>query len=267
MKTLLFSLLFFWATTAAWAAADTIYVNTTRSSYLVFDNDVLIVDCGIKNDYAIHTDKNVVFIKSLRDNPQETTLFVSAGKKVYAGIVKFRPDNNEFLYDMREKTLNAAATYNRGNYIPDVNIALTKDRLFSMKNIQREVSNIGVSKNNVSWALTNLKADNSTIYLKLRLENNTALIYRVESISIENAEFYKKRLLSRKKVNKIPVVPHIEGNVVDVKPYSQQDYYIAIPVYAVGNQGAVYVTIREASGVRSQQLEIPYSLMAKADLF
>jgi hypothetical protein len=267
MKKILFLLPFLLALSPAFAGADTIYVNTTRSSYIVFDQDVVIVDCGVKNDYAVQAEKNVVFIKALKEPSQETTLFVSAGKKVYAGIVKFCKTNNQFLYDLRDKTLNVAASYSRDNYVPQVDIALTRERLFSLKEAPRKISNVGVTKNGCTWSLTNLKTDNSSIYLKLRLENNSALVYRVESISVENAEFYKKRILSRKKTNKIPVVPQIEGNIVDVKPYSTHDYFLAIPVYAVGKQGAVYVTIREVSGVRSSQIEIPYSTMEKADLF
>lgn len=251
----------------SWAGADTVYVNSTRSSYLVFDNDVSVVDWGIKTDYAVQVEKNIVFVKATNDKPRETTIFISAGKKIYAGIVKFKPDNNSFLYDLRDKTLNAAATYSRDNYVPDVDISLTRERLFSMKTLSRSITDVGVTTNKVSWSLLNLKTDNTSIYLRLRLENSTALIYRVESISVENAEFYKKRVLSRKKTNKVPVVPHIEGNIVDVKPYGQMDYYFAIPVYAVGKQGSVFVTIRETSGVRSQQIEIPYNIMAKASLF
>lgn len=248
-------------------ATDTVYVSDIKNSYLVFDEDVSIVDLGVQDGFVAQIEKNAVFVKALTPNAVETTLFVTAGPKVYAGVVCFRQNNEQVLYDFRERTLNTAASYNKQNYVPQVDISLIRERLYSLSGSKRQIEDVGIYRNKVSWSLTNVMTDNSAIYLKLRLENQSSLVYRVESVSVENAEFYRKRFLSRKKVNMVPVVPLIEGNIVDIKPYSHQDYFIAIPTYAVGEQGAVFVTIRETSGVRSLQLEISPSLINSTDLF
>lgn len=263
-------------------ATDTIYVNHEQNTYLVFDEAITLLDLGGEREFADHlpeenvvlvkdfgakAEKNAVYIKARSTEASETTIFIAAGAKVFAGVVCFKAMHDKILYDFRDKTLNKAASYNRENYVPEVDISLMEQRLYSLSNVKREIFDKGVSNNKVSWSLMNLRADHSAIYLKLRLENNSALVYRIESISIENAEFYRKRMLSRKKVNKVTVTPLIEGNVADVKPYGYHDYYVAIPVYAVGEQGAVMVTIRETSGVRSLQLEIPPGVMNNSDLF
>ncbi|MEK6480923.1 DUF4138 domain-containing protein [Catalinimonas sp. 4WD22] len=282
MKRFYYYTLFLLFNTSFANASDTIYVNNQQNTYLVFDENVSLLDLGGQREFADHlpeenvvlvkdfgakAEKNTVYIKARSPEAAETTIFISAGSKVFAGIVSFKSRHEKILYDFRDKTLNKAASYNRENYVPEVDISQIEERLYSLDDKKRKVFDIGVADNKVSWSLMNLKVDNSAIYLKLRLENNSALVYRMESLSVENAEFYRKRLLSRKKVNKVTVVPLIEGNIADVKPYGWHDYYIAIPVYAVGEQGAVMVTIRETSGIRSLQLEIPPRLMNTADLF
>lgn len=263
-------------------ATDTIYVDHTQNTYLIFDEPISLLDLGGQREFAdqlpeenvvlvkgfgAKAEKNAVYIKARSPEATETTIFISAGPKVFAGVICYKANTDKILYDFRDKTLNKAASYNRDNYVPAVDIQLIEERLYSLSDTKREVFDIGISGNKVSWSLLNLRADNSAIYLKLRLENNSALVYRIESISIENAEFYRKRFLSRKKVNKVTVKPLIEGNVGNVKPYGWHDYYVAIPVYAVGDQGAVMVTIRETTGVRSLQLEIPPGLINTSDLF
>lgn len=255
-----------WAT-AIQMAPDTIYVNTELNSYVVMDEPITIVDLGTATDYGAKIENNVVFLKALKPGAPGTTLFISAGNKVFAGIIQYKKNNRHFLYDLRERTLNAAATFSREHYVPEVDIRLIRDRLFSLDNNNPKAQEISTTKNRVVWSLVNLKTDPSAIYLKLRLENQTALVYRVESISIENAEHYRKRVLSRKKVTLLPVKPLIEGNISDVKPYASHDFYLALPTYAVGKQGSVLVTIRESTGVRALQLEIPPQLIDKADLF
>lgn len=263
-------------------ATDTIYVSNEQNTYLVFDENITLLDLGgerefaaqlpeenvvLVKDFGAKAEKNAVYIKARSAEVSETTIFIAAGAKVFAGIVCFRAANDKILYDFRDKTLNKAASYNRENYVPEVDISLIEERLYSLSDAKRDIFDKGVSNNKINWSLMNLKADNSAIYLKLRLENNAALVYRIESISIEHAAFYRKRILSRKKVNKVTVTPLIEGNIADVRPYGYHDYYVAIPVYAVGEQGAVLVTIRETTGIRSLQLEIPPGLMNTADLF
>ena len=262
-------------------ATDTIYVNQDQHAYLVFDEEVSLLDLGgerefgmdipenvvLVKDFAARAEKNAVYLTARSDSATETSIFVQAGKKAFVGVICFRTLPPKLLYDQREKTMNKAASYDRRNYVPEVDVSLVEERLYQLDEEKRDIHDIGVSNNKVDWSLTNLRVDNSAIYLKLRLENQSALVYRIESISVENAEFYRKRLLSKRKVNKIPVEPLVEGSIVDVRPYDQHDYYVAIPVYAVGDQGAVLVTIRETSGIRSLQLEIPPQLMANADLF
>ena len=246
---------------------DTIYVNDLKNSYLVFDEDISIVDIGTAGDFASRIEKNVVFIKAIDVKAKETTLFVAAGNRVFAGVLTYRENNTRYLYDLRERTINAAASYSHENYVPEIDINLVRERLFSLQKEPRKFFDIGVHNNKLFWILENLRTDYSVIYLKMKLENNSALVYRVESITVENAEFYKKRFLSRKKINKIPVQPIIEGNIADVKPYGSRYFYLAIPVYAVGEKGAVLVTIRETTGVRSLQLEIDADIINSADLF
>ena len=255
----------------AWSAPtlapDTIFVNTELNSYVVMDESITIVDLGTATDYGAKIENNVVFLKALKHNAAGTTLFISAGNRVFAGIIQYKKNNRHFLYDLREKTLNAAATYSREHYVPEVDIRLIRDRLFSLDSENPQAQEVSISRNSLRWSLVNVKTDPSAIYLRLRLENQTALVYRIESISVENAEHYRKRLLSRKKVTLLPVKPLIEGNISDVKAYASHDFYLALPTYAVGRQGSVLVTIRESTGVRALQLEIPPQLMDKADLF
>lgn len=282
MERILYCTCFLLLHTLLAGATDTIYVNNQQNTYLVFDDNVNLLDLGgekefadqipeenvvLVRDFGAKAEKNAVYIKARSPEATETTIFIAAGSKVFAGVVCFKATHDKILYDFRDKTLNKAASYNRENYVPEVDISLMEERLYSLSSAKRGIFDVGISDNKVSWSLMNLKADNSAIYLRLRLENNSALVYRVESISVENAEFYRKRLLSRKKTHKVTVTPLIEGNIADVKPYGWHDYYIAIPVYAVGDQGAVMVTIRETTGIRSLQLEIPPGLMNTSDLF
>ena len=262
MKQILILILVFSCSFSGMANAyDTIYVNEVKNSYLVFDNEVLIVDLGTRGDYVHRVESNVVFIKAITKAGPSTTLFVKSGENVFVGIVCYKKDNQKHLYDFRRKKL-----FGKTN-APSLDIPLVEKRLFSLKDEKDRFNRIRKKKDRIVFSLENLKTDQHAIYLKLRLKNKSALVYKVESITVENAEFYKKRFLSRNKISKIPVTPIVEGNISDVAPYSSQNFYLAVPVYAVGKQGAVYVTVRETSGVRSLTLEIKPKRMSKANLF
>lgn len=247
--------------------SDTVYVNDVKNAYLIFDDPVDIINIGTHGDYAVEVEKNTVFLKALQQRVAPTNFFVMAGQKVVAGTIGYSKENTRSLYDFRERTLNAAATYSPQNYVPEVDVRLIKDRLYSLEQTKREIFDVGTSRDHISWTLMNLRADPTALYVRLRLENSSGLVYRVESISIENAEYYRKSLLSRKRSNRLPVVPLIQGNMGDVKAYSHHDFFLALPVYAVGKEGAVLITIRETTGIRSLQLEIPPALMLKVSQF
>ncbi|MEM6844253.1 MAG: hypothetical protein AAF632_18695 [Bacteroidota bacterium] len=275
---LLFSVLF----SLPAMALDTLYVNKT-STYLVFDEPVEDLDLGGENQdfadklpdehvvftksFAAKAEGTAVYVKARTDECDATTLYVKAGRQVYVSVLCYRDIVERPLVDLREKTLHKAASYNRENYVPEVSIDLVEERLYELETIKREVFDIAKGKDKLIFSLVNFRADATAIYLRFRMENNSGLVYRMESLSAENVEYYKKGFLSKRKSNRIPVDELIEGNVVDVPAYSHQDYFLALPTYAVGEKGSVLVTIRETSGIRVIQLELPGGLLLKSNLF
>jgi len=266
MKTLFLLLLLpLLSSISLWARTDTVYVNITQTSTLVFDSDVHLVDVGLKQNYAVRVEQNVVLVKALKNASPETSLFVSTvDNKVFSGILKYGR-NGKFFYDFRTRGTKGP----HGSISPvdaEHDVALMKQRLDLLKKIPRRLTTVGVTSNGLSFSLLNLVADDNCLYLSLRLVNTTALIYKVSSIVLEKTEFSQKRR-SAKKTNSVPVTPLLEGDTGNAKPYGHQDYYLAIPVMAVGKQGGLQISIRESAGARSLKLLIPYSLMAKANVF
>ncbi len=127
--------------------ADTVYVSQDQNTYLVFDEPVEDFDLGgeinfaqqledqnvvYTKSFAAKADLNTVYVKALRDSCRETTLYIQAGNTVFVGILCYKPRIDRVLYDLREKTLHKAASYNRENYVPEVGIELMEERLYTL---------------------------------------------------------------------------------------------------------------------------------------
>ena len=241
-------------------AQDSVFVDLHKNSYLVFPQPVSLVDMGSQGDYLHQVVDNVVLLKALQKG-KPTTLFVKAGNQVQVAILCYKAGNDKHLYDYCD-TKNIRVSDDR----PSVaNLDVIEKQVAIFKK-QPDQSIRRRRQNHLVFRLLNLKTDEYAIYLKLRLENNSALIYQTESLTAENLEFQRKRFLSRKKVNRIPVNPIVPVRLYAVPANQSREFFLVLPVYAVGTQGALHITLHESSGVRTMTLKLTDKHLSKAKL-
>ena len=241
-------------------AQDSVFVDLEKNSYLVFPRPVSLVDMGSQGDYLHQVVDNVVLLKALQKG-KPTTLFVKAGDQVQVAILSFKSGNKRHLYDYTSLADEKKPDVDE----PGLDTDFIEKQLALFKK-QFDRLNLRKKKNHVSFQLLNLQTDEQAIYLKLRLENHSALIYQTESLTAENLEFQRKRFLSRKKINRIPVNPILPVRLYAIPARESREFYLVLPVYAVGSQGALHITLRESSGVRTMTLKIKDQLLSKAKL-
>lgn len=247
---------------------DTIFANCNTKSYLAFDEEVELVDVGNKDFYKVAIQGRNVFLLGVKDSVETIPIYVVfKNQSVFAATLRWDPLATKQFYDFRKNLVETRSYYNHRNYIPPTPTKVMVERLQGLEHEKRTYKSVAARVDDVTFALENVKNDHSAYYLKFKVENKTSIIYQLDYVGFDNVEFYRKKFFSKKRETRIPVTPLIDSDIRDVKPYCEEYFYFALPIYAVGSRGGLIVTLREISGVRTVEVEIPYKVLATADLY
>lgn len=240
-------------------SSDTIQVSDKITAYLLFDEPVSLVDLG-SNDFMAKIEGSSVFVKAKKPNALITPAYIVSGADTRVIFLAYCHQPEKVLFDFRK------VADNKESESKDKNFSKIKKRL--LKLMAYEPSNYeGIKQDFISFKLVNIMNDEKAIYLRFKIKNNSSIIYNTDFTGFEVAEFYRKRWFSKKKENRRPIDPITSSGIRDIPSYSSAYFYYAIPIYAVGKQGKLIVTLRERNGVRTLILELPSKYMAKADLY
>lgn len=250
---------------------DTILCDTKNTSYVVFKEDVALIDVGNPDDYAVQVKGNIVFIKALRESLPATTVLIKTGKSIYFGMILYKSTNKKYYYDFSQVIEKEVAGKNSAELISN-EVKNTSEQFVTTDNqlksqmpefakIKSEISTLGFISPSVDAAVTVIRNDNSSTYLKIVFKNKSTLPYKLDFISFQYYQDMKKGIL--KKARKVPldVFPLGEPCITEIAPDKSESLVYVIPSYALSNNGYLMVLVRESNGDRVLKIKVRGSII------
>lgn len=127
---------------------------------------------------------------------------------------------------------------------------------------------VAVVDNRLALSLVNVRNDKQFTYLRFKLVNDSSIDYQVDFADFTLVENDRRRFLGKKRNEaRRPMMPagghanqRIAGN-------STGYLYYAVPLFAATNEGHLAVGLRELSGARALQLNVPSRVINTAPTF
>ncbi|MEN7551849.1 DUF4138 domain-containing protein [Rapidithrix thailandica] len=234
---------------------DTLYVSDSATLYLVFDQPVDLVDIGLGADYHCKMEGPVVFVKAKRPLWRPSPLLVQVGNRFVMTLLVYRSHPGKFLYDYRKKPL--AKPKKEKKFLPEIELKKLDAFPEMFRNKKRK-------KDGISMQVDKVLIGKRGIYLKLSLINTTSMDYRPDHLAFYWAQFHRRGWFKKKKSSIRQAVP-IEIQSPELVPAgSSEAFYIALPVFAVGDEGHLSITLREQQGNRNLSLKLQGKRLRKA---
>ncbi len=252
---------------------DTIYCTSTNTSYLIFRDKVELVDLGNPMAYFSQIEGSSVFIKAQQANSDVSTLLVKTEKDFCYAVIKNCPDNKLFFYDFtktkparKEGTEAEIESKSASDTESDTKsessglsslisrVAETRNELFSM----------GFISEFIEAAVTVIRNDSATTYLKIVLTNKSSIPYKLDFISFQYYRHLFKGFAKKGKKNCFDVFPLAIPSFRQIDPLSCRALGYAIPSFGLAGKGYLMVSFRESSGDRILKIEVPGSEIQKA---
>lgn len=96
MKAIIFAIFGFLSVCAYGQAIDTVEVSTSKTTYILLDSDVNLVDIGTKEFVGIPKE-NMVILKAIRENAAPTSLMVRTKTGVHVWMLKYAANPKQIL--------------------------------------------------------------------------------------------------------------------------------------------------------------------------
>lgn len=282
----IFAILFFFLLSSLCAQGDnykldTVFCDTKNTSYIIFNEDVTLIDVGNPEDYAAQVKGNIVFIKALKQNLPSTTVLIKTGKSIYFGMIMYKASNKKYYYDFSlankketndkqhtpefiSKEKNAPALKEEKQnadtqFVTTDNVL--KEKMSEVAKIKSEISTLGFISSSVDAAVTVIRNDNTSTFLKIVFKNKSTLPYKLDFISFQYFQDMKKGTLKKSKKAPLDVFPLGEPGITEIAPGKSESLVYVIPSYALSNKGYLMVLVRETNGDRVLKIKIEGSVI------
>jgi hypothetical protein len=254
--------LFLWLGTFGQVLAqnDTIQVSPERTTYLLFNQPVDLVDIGLTQAYVARIEGACVFIKALQAGAAPTTLLVRSGNDYFSAHLQSHSKPPKSLYDYRGRNLSLSSpTSSESTSVTSVQLEQQLDRIRPAEGkVIRQTK-----QHRVSLSLIGMYNDPSATYLVLRLRNRSSIPYRIDYVGFERVEKRGRRFSANNLENQ-ETVPLGVVAPASIGPHLTDTLRYALPLYAFGSRGKLRAMVREANGSRTLQLSIPGRLLNQA---
>lgn len=167
------------------ALSDTLFITHGATTYLLFAEEVVLVDIGKSNEYLSRIEGKCVFVKAAKEHTSPTSILVQHGDEYFVAVLAYKSFSNRFLYDYRKKALTEKILQKDSN--KDKNVDLEKVRQH-FKNFQKSpqgVKNKSVSRGHLQLALNHLANDKEATFLSFTLQNRSSIDYVIEVVTFE----------------------------------------------------------------------------------
>lgn len=119
MNRIFITILAFLSANAYGQVIDTVEVSTSKTTYILLDSEVNLVDIGTR-EYVGVPKENMVILKAIKDNAAPTSLMVRTKTGVHVWILKYAQNPKQIL--LNKQTYQAGITQLPGQNIPSSNV-------------------------------------------------------------------------------------------------------------------------------------------------
>lgn len=238
-------------------------ISYAKTTNIVFPYAIKSVDRGSKDIMAQKAGgmENMLQLKAAKQDFEETNLtVVTADGKLYSFTVNYA--SNPALLNLSLVTENqsrgtihfASENVNEAEIRFDVGIVAKSNRKTTRKRDQ---------KFGVSLLLNGLFIRDNIIYFRLKLENNTYLIYDVDQLRFFIRDQKKAKRTATQEVEVKPV--YVEGNIDRISGKSQQVVVFALPKFTIPDKKYLVIQLMEKNGGRHLDLKVQNKTIVHAD--
>lgn len=238
------------------AVSDTVYVSDTETTYLLFPEEVLLVDIGRTGEYFAKIEGKSVFLKARNKQSGPTNMLIRFGQAYFTARLVFAERPVRYLYTFDKALLSpasgsggkgkqAAADSNRLHY-----------HLSRLKMVQPYQAGAKNSRNGLSVQLTHLWLSQEALLLGVKVSNNSSIDYKLDFVGFTYEE-RRGRRLSRNNRSRREVRPYITEGPGFIPGQGESSLFYALPLYAMTSRGRLRVLFREKEGARLLEILIP----------
>ncbi|WP_224995068.1 DUF4138 domain-containing protein [Cesiribacter sp. SM1] len=245
----------------AYPGADTVFVSDTETTYLIFPEEVQLVDIGRTGEYFARIEGKSVFLKARSKTSGPTNIFVRFGGAYYTARIAFALVPAQSLYDFSKQP---AAGQEPSGGSPVAAVLLEK--LAQQEAVMQNRSLRQRARHGLALRLMHLQNDRQLLLLGMCLANNSSIDYRLDFVGFS---FQEKRgkLFSRNNSYRKEVRPVAEIVPQRISALEQGSLYYALPLFAMTRRGRLEILIREQEGARLLRIKVPARLINKAPLY
>jgi hypothetical protein len=230
---------------------DTVFVSGGMTTYMIFPENVAVMDLGSKGYVGKIESGNMLYLKPLSTTVAPSSLLVrTASDRIYLHYIAYRRHPDKIFWDYRADTLVEAlpSGINASHTVPRTRMVYARQLEALKKQPKRKLTRHASS--GIKMTVSNLAVDGEAVYMLIDVENNTSVPYKLDYVSFTYKERRSKKSL-RRIVPQENVVEPFDGQVVDeVAPRGKAYLAYALPLYAGTNKGFLEVVVREADGNR-----------------
>lgn len=268
MKKLLLPLFLISFSTFSQKKIDTIYVNSSSTTYLIFDDAITLFNLGNTDYQAQPATTNqvgiaaqVLFLKAKSTSAKPTTLFLTYGNKIYEAYLTYQEPISKAFYDYRgvEKRAETLKMQDESSLIDA--------RFKKLASLSPNVLFKGY-KSGIILKCESLYNDENGTYLKFLVNNESSITYEIDNVSFSYISKMKKKAINRLQslgIEEVNALKSIEPTKI-VATQKSNTFMYYIPLYATTENGSLQVIFREKNGLRNVSIDIPFKKILKAEM-
>jgi hypothetical protein len=245
------------------AIPDTVFVTHSATTYLLFTEEVTLVDIGKPSEYLSKIEGKCVFVKATREHTAPTSIFVRHENEYFVAVLAYRPQSNRFLYDYRKKASPEQKDSTGGK---QVDMQPVRKHFTAFQTAPQGIRKKHASRDKLKLSLMHLVNDKQATYLGFTLQNGSSIDYEIDLITFERKEKRGKRF-SQNNISKAFIEPFVSSGIKVVEAKQTRHLFFAIPLYALGKRSHLEVSFREKNGSRLLTLKLPSHYINQALIY
>lgn len=238
------------------AVVDTIFVSDTETTYLLFPEEVLLVDIGRPGEYFARIEGKSVFLKARNQQSGPTNILIRFGQSYFTARLIFTDLPERYLYAPGETAAipGSAAGSDEQEEAPDS--GTMRAMLHKLKEEPEAQAVRQRSRHGLRLRITHLQHDRQAIYLGLQLINSSTVDYKPDFVGFSFEEKRGRRFSRNNRYGR-EVRPY-EAEVPALVPgFGEGKLFFALPLYAMTSRGRLRIVLREKDGARVLRISVP----------
>ncbi len=258
---------------------DTIYVpDRTRNTVILLDNDIQATDLLVgTKDYvgSVSETGTRVFLRAAVSNPSTVaSLFFNYGDQVYNGYVAYKPSltKDQLMVDFRtpkkvepvvsdvpETPVVAEVSYDKKKLVMMRNIGVMEGKV---KDRFDNIAKIG-DKEKLIIKLADIMQDSlDNLYVKIGLYNKAK-----DKYFIDYFDFLYRNTENSKEYYQVQPSELTYAGAKEIEPKGSAAIICVFPKYVITSKWVLRVKVKQESGARDIELDIPYKQISEAIKF